>query len=351
MIDTFDDTFQAAAHGNVGAYAARQQGFRGPIYAEKLGPDEPGPSQSNDAQTWLNLEPQDPAKTRQAVQDISRFRHRELLEGVTGDLNKVRERGLHDSAVNISFGLQPQRVADGLLNDVRSGLNPDSPNFQMSQNILRAYDVDPQKLTHPDTKVSGPERHRLQNALLQASEAGAQAPDVKHAQAGYDQAVGALQAQNNSVVVSVGNQEQILQNMAAEAGGRKPVAGPNSNHNVLANPQVVTVGATRWREGPNGLQERVAEYSNRDAEVDIYASGSVGNGVNQNRMNVGGTSFSSPRVGAALATLHGTHPGSSSSKMRNLMQNRLTHDLNQDGQNLPVLDFEKTELYMRQNRF
>ncbi|MBT9583964.1 S8 family serine peptidase [bacterium] len=351
IIDDFEDTFQSAAHGNVGAYAARQQGFRGPIYAETVGSEQPGPRNSTSARTWMNLQPQDPAQVRQAVQDYSRFSHRELLEDVTGDLNKVRERGLHDSAVNVSYGAQPQRSAETLLRDVRSGTMPGSPTFQMSQNILKAYDIDSAKLTNPDAKVSGPERHRLHQALLQATEAGAQAPDVKQAQANYDQAVGALQAQNNSVVVSAGNQEQILQSMANEAGGLKPTAGPDSNHNVLANAQVVTVGATRWREGAGGLQERVAGYSNRDPEVDIYASGSVGNGVDQNRLNVAGTSFSSPRVAAALASLHGTHPGSNSVQMRNLMQNRLTHSLQDGGQNVSVLDFAQTERYMREGRF
>ena len=352
MIDSFQDTYQSADHGNIGAYAARQQGFRGNIYAEEIGPDQlTGPRQSNLALTWMGMQTQDPTRVRQAVSDYSRYCHSELLNDVAGDLDKVREKGLHDSAVNISYGNQPQRVADGLLDKVRSGMPPGSPNYQLSQNIISAYGLDASKLANPDPKISGPERTRLQEALLASAEAGARHPEVQSAQQNYDRAVAQIQGQHNSVVVSAGNQQQVLDRMAQEAGGHRPQAGPNSNHNVLANSQVVTVGATRWWHTAQGLRERPAAYSNRDPEVDVYASGSVGNGPDQQRMNVAGTSFSSPQVGAALATLHGTHPGSSSAQMRNLMQNRLTHSLQDGQQSLPVLDFQRTEEYLRIQKF
>ena len=39
MVDSFQDSWQAD-HGNVGAYAAKEHGFRGQVFAEKLGPDQ-----------------------------------------------------------------------------------------------------------------------------------------------------------------------------------------------------------------------------------------------------------------------------------------------------------------------
>lgn len=345
MIDDFRDTCQDAAHGNVGAYAARQQGYRGNIYAESIGSDAvTGPDPSIQAELWLSLGPQDPAATRQAVQDISRFRHKELLHDVTGDLNKVRDRGLHDSAVNVSYAISPQRVAQDLYQQVKTNTNPGSPRHQFSANITRAYGIDPAKLDSQDPGVSGPERSRLQQALLDAAEAGLHSPDVAQAQQSYDQAVHSVLSRNNSVVVSAGNQEQILEELAADAGGRRPRVAADSNHNVLANHEVTTVGATRWYQ--NG-SERLAAYSSRDPEVDIYASGSVGNGADPQRMKTAGTSFASPRVAATLATLHGTHQGATRSAMENLMRNRLTHQVS----NAPVLDYQRTEEYMRSQTF
>lgn len=344
LIDTFEDNIQEAAHGNRAAYAARQHGFKGPIYAESIGPDQtPGPRDSNNARMLLGLGPQDPAVTRQAIQDISRFSHRELLEDVTGDLNKINQRGLHDSAVNVSYGVTPQRVAEEMYRDVRNGaLFGGTLNF--SQNVLNAYGIDKEKFNHPDTSISGPERAKLQQALLSAAEAGAQSPDVKKAEAEYARAVQSLESRNNSVVVSAGNQQEILGKLSADAGGIKPKVGPNSNHNILANSQVTTVGATRWME--NG-SERVASYSNRDPQVDVYASGSIGNGQDPQKANASGTSFASPRVAGAMAAVHGTHPGLTSSQAENLMRNRLTHPLG----DVDVLDYQRAQQFMGSGKF
>jgi subtilisin family serine protease len=167
---------------------------------------------------------------------------------------------------------------------------------------------------------------------------------VQAARQTYGEAVRNLEANNNSVVVSVGNQGQILDNFAADAGGQRIQSSPDSAHNVLVNPDVTTVGSTRWFD--NGT-ERIANYNSPDPETDIYASGSVGNGQDPNRMNVLGTSFASPRVAGAMAALHGNHPGMPSSAVENLMRNRLTHET----QGEKVLDFNLAEQYMRQGTF
>jgi hypothetical protein len=345
LIDNFQDSYEGAAHGNTAAYAARQQGFKGNIYAEDIGPDViAGPSESSNARTWLSMEPQDPAKTRQAVQDISRLTHRELLEDVTGDLNKIQKSGLHDSAVNVSYGVTPQRIAEDIYRDVRGGFGPLGGNQQFADNVLNAYGIDAAKFNSLDGDVSGPERAKLQQALLKASEAGAKAPDVVQAQKNYADAVRNLEANHNSVVVSAGNQGQVLAKLTADAGGRAPTPGPGSNHNILANSGVTTVGATQWL---NSGTERIAPYSNRFPEVDLYASGSVGSGQDPQKTHVDGTSFSAPRVAATMATVHGNHPGMPSSAVENLMRNRLTHQT----EDVSVLDYKRTEEYMRRGTF
>lgn len=350
IVDSFVENERGPGHGNVAAFAARQQGFRGNIYAEPIGGDDPQQTrQSWPARQVLNM-PQTPEFTRQAVQDISRYRQRELLEQVTGDLNKLGERGLRDSAVNVSYADSPMRVANQLLDDVRSGTNPSSPNFQMSQNVLSAYNIDGGKLGNPDPAISGPERLRLQQALLGAAERGAQSPDVQQARGQYQEAVRGLQGRHNSVVVAAGNDQEVAGQWAREANGLRATPGAGAGRNVLVNSDVTTVGATQWLQGSNGLRERVAPYSSQDAEVDVYASGAVGNGADVNRMNVDGSSYASPRVAAAEATLRGTHPGASPQQIRNLMSNRLTHAL-PNPQGVGVLDYERTELYMRRGTF
>ena len=280
---------------------------------------------------------------------MARFQASDLLNDVTGDLNKLRQRGLHDSAVNVSYGSTPVGVADMLVDKVRSGTSPYSEDHQLSQNVLKAYDIDAQKLGNPDPKIHGPERRRLHQSMLEASRAGFASPEVQQSQQKYDQAVHDLQSNHNSVVVSAGNQQGIKANWAKEAEGLEVASRPGDTYNVLANSEVTTVGATRWQKGPDGLRETVAHYSNYNPTVDIFASGSVATGQDQNVKTTQGTSFSSPRVAGALATLHGNHPGSNASHMRNLMNNRLTHQL--PGAAAPVLDFQAAEEYMRKGTF
>ncbi|MBS2040663.1 S8 family serine peptidase [bacterium] len=348
IVDSFQDSIQAD-HGNVAAYAAKEHGFRGRIFAEKLGPDEGGNRRALGAFDQLNSGPLDAAKTRQQVQDVARFQAADLLNDVSGDLNKLRQRGLHDSAVNVSYGTTPVGVADMLVDKVRSGTNPYSNDHQLSQNILKAYNIDADKLGNPDPKIHGPERRRLHQSMLEAARAGFETPEVQQAKQNYDRAVHDLQSNHNSVVVSAGNQQLIKSGWAKEAEGLQVTSKPGDTYNVLANSEVTTVGATRWHKGPNGLRESVAGYSNVNPTVDVFASGSVATGQDQNVKTILGTSFSAPRVAGALATLHGNHPGASASQMRNLMNNRLTHEL--PGAGAPVLDLQAAEEYMRKGTF
>ena len=347
VIDSFQDSWGQAAHGNIGTYAAKEHGFRGKVYAENIGPDNPQYPRDFMARDLLRLGPQDADTTRQAVRDMARFRSADLLNDVSGDLNKLKGKGLHDSAVNVSYGVTPMRIADGLMQDVYNGTHFGSPNQNLSQNIFKAYDIDQTKLSSKDPKVSGPELKRLHDGLLQDTRLGINHPEVKQAQANYDKSVHDLQAQNNSVVVSSGNDQEVPKFWTHKGYATKTVA--SDFHNPLANSEVTTVGATRWVQGANGLQEKVAPYSNQDATVDVYASGGVALGQDVHRKSVQGTSFSAPRVAGTLAALHGNHPGASAGQMRNLLNNRLTHEV--PGATAPVLDFQAAELYMRNGTF
>lgn len=350
IVDTFQDSSEGADHGNVAAYAARQHGFRGPVFAERIGPDGAAPSASAAAWSTLGQGPLKPEQARKAIDDLTRLNQRELLENVTGDLDKLRQKGLADSAVNVSYGTNPQRQADRLYTIARTApsgggfMATNNPQSQMARNIFSAYGIDEAKFHNQDKAISGPERLRLQQALLDSAQRGVQSPDVVAAKQRYGESVRALEANNNSVVVSAGNDGEILDNFARDAGGRRVKSASDSNHNVLVNSDVTTVGSTRWFQ--NGT-ERLARYSTKDPEVDIYASGSVGNGVDQNRMNVSGTSFAAPRVAGAMAALHGNHPGMPSHAVENLLRQQLTHQV--EGQ--PTLTFQRVEEYLRRGTF
>ena len=351
IIDGFQDTYEGAAHGNVGAYAARQHGFRGQIYAEQIGGDVAPPTQLTARDNFLKEQGRTRDEARQAVNDIARLWPQHNLREVTADLDKIRGRGLRDSAVNISYGIHPQIVAQGLYDRVRSapstrptGQNADPKPYQFAQNVLGAYGINSNRFYSSDQRVSGPERQKLQQELLNAAQRGSSSREVQGAQQDYRRAVRQLEANNNSVVVSAGNENQLLDGFARDANGLRVQAAANSNHNLYATPEVTNVGATRWL---NNGTEQLAPYSTRDPGVDIYASGSVGNGFNQNQRNVWGTSYAAPRVAGAMAALHGNHPGMPSGAVENLMRNRLTHGLGEER----VLSFGAAEEYMRRGTF
>ena len=184
----------------------------------------------------------------------------------------------------------------------------------------------------------------MQQSLLSTAEAGAKSQTVEKSKALYSNAVRELEKNNNSVVVSVGNQGKYLDYFAQDTNGARVQSGAEAQHNVLVNPLVTTVGATIWEDSKT---ERIADYNSQNPETDIYASGSVGNGLDLNRAKVRGTSFAAPRVAATLASLHGNHSGMPSSAMENLMKNRLTHET--EGE--LVLDFSAAEEYMRKGTF
>lgn len=350
IIDDFQDTDNGAAHGNVGAYAARQHGFTGNIYAEPIGGDTGQISSLSSATlNTLGRAPLSANTSRTLVESFMRSDQTELLQDLTGDLNKIRERGLQDSAVNISYGTNAQRQAMVVYSRVRNAPpsissmcmpQPLQNQYRFAQNVLRAYGIDSQRFYSNDVEVSGPERTKLQEQLIQAGVNATGSQEVVSARGEYSAAVRALEAQNNSVVVSAGNDEGLLQRFSDDAGGRTPRAPLSSKYNITLDDNVTAVGATRWR---NGNSEYLADYSTRDPQVDMYASGSVGNSFDENKMNKLGTSFAAPRVAAAMATIHQNYPGMPSSSVENMMRNSLTHEL--DGER--VLDFSMTEQYMR----
>lgn len=349
MVDTFQESPSPdpkefgtrPGHGNVGSYAARQHGFRGNVYAEPIGPDAAPPFAMPPQVNWAALSNE---QVRARVRDASRDNSVSLLGSVTGDLDKQRKLGLHNSAVNVSYGESARHSAGSYFSNVLNDLMyapPGQPG--MGTRTLQAYGIDRSKFDNPDPKVSGPEWLKLQQGLLTDSEAGQRAPEVNAATGRYRQAVRNLEANHNSVVVSAGNSESQLQDWSSMTNGQRVREGAGSNRNVLSVPEVTTVGATQWlRDRQGGLHERVAPYSSRDG-ADIYASGSVGNGVNPQRMKSPGTSFAAPRVAQAMATLHKLHPSLSSSQVESLLRNQATHQVN-DGAAGPVdvLDYGRS---------
>lgn len=358
IIDSFEDSYSKANHGNVAAYAARQHGFRGTIYREDIGPDHlqgrqtlpPGSRAALDQLTGGRLSPED---TKKAMVSYSTATQVQLLEDVTGDLDKVRNRGLRDSAINISMSTHPVRQAedfavtmDKITDFKRTSQDPNiasQPDY-MRENVYGALGIDPAKLRSSNPAIAGPERLRLQQGILDATQTATNSPEVKQAQTTYGQAVRNIEANNNSVGVAAGNHNEALDYWAKFAHGNRVTTAPSAVENILINSDVTTVGATSW---PSPTREVLAPYSERSREVDVYASGAVGNGENVNRMKSPGTSFASPRVMAAMATIHGTRPGTPSHAVQNLMKNQLTRDL--DGEK--VLDFEAAEKYMRTHVF
>lgn len=340
------------AHGAVVAQAARHQGFRGPIIAREAGGGADPRLISINAQ--LNEPGLSPERTRDLLKQQVRLTVVDSYRTYENHFRELEGAGLNGSAVNLSMGMSPAKMTQTMDDELEWSRNAPNNEFIKNRwpNTVRAFGLDEAKLGSDDPKVSGPERARLQKALAELNiEVMHQDPTVASARQSYDASISSLEARNNSVVVSAGNWGEAQSELKKTANGYGFEAPKNFGDNLFANRETTNVGATRWLRGSEGLSQKVASYSNGE-EVDIYASGSVGLQDPQ-KMSDMGTSFAAPRVAVAMAELHKTHPGLSSSQVESLMKKKLTSQLPDYGgaPQLPVLDQQLTSEYLRTNVF
>jgi hypothetical protein len=349
------------SHGEMVNMAARQNGFKGSVMTQV----QPGATQRYTNQTKAEESFFDPKATpEQTRANLASFASNGalgLLESQTQVVNGAIASGAKNSALNLSVGGSTASLTERAYSSASMAWMKPDPKYSpevneraradglvAATNFAEAYGLDVNKMTSKDPKVAGPERARLQEALMNGIDGSlAKNPEVRKAKQDFTTAVGRFESGRNSVVISSGNEGSIIGRMAKDSHGYKAKDIPKTfDTNFLDTPEATMVGATRWTNGSAGLKERVAGYSSNDSGVDIYASGSLS--VSGKQVKDGeGTSFAAPRVAATMAELHKKHPNMTSAQIESFMRQSLTHPLNtSSGGTVSVLDYHKSSDFL-----
>jgi hypothetical protein len=294
-----------------------------------------------------------PEQTRAAVNHYARNEALMILESQVQAVNNATASGARNSVLNISQGYSQANVTANLYWNAADAWNPKAPleyrkaGQVIARNLSTAYGLDYSKLSSQDPKVSGPERARLQEAIMGSVDGAiSRSPEVAKARKQFAAAVHSFEAGRNSVVISAGNAGTVLDQLGQDAHGHRPRSVPaDFNRNFLDTPEATMVGATRWFQKDGELKEVVANYNSTNSGNDIYASGSVGL-KHQQKADTWGTSFAAPKVAATMATLHRLNPNLTSSQIEALMKASLTHQLETGSGSVPVLDYQKSSNLM-----
>jgi hypothetical protein len=341
------------SHGEMVNLTAQRDGFKGNVFTHTSAVDmNRGMASSNAAQGFFKPNAT-PEETRANLSTVATHDALGLLQDQTKAIDIATASGAKNSALNMSLGGSIASTTEKLYWTAATAWdNKAKPEVRESgltaaQNMASAYGLSVDKLTSTDPKISGPERARLQSALMNGVNGALEgSPEVGKAKREYATSVGRFESNRNSVVVASGNEGEILEAFRKDASGNSPQNVPkNFNSNYLDTPEATMVGATRWNNGSKGLQEQIAGYSNVNSGVDVFASGSLSL-ENDQKADVHGTSFAAPRVAATMATLHKQNPTLSSSQIEALMRSSLTHQLDNGNSSVSVLDYQKSSDFM-----
>lgn len=316
-------------HGLAVQAAARSTGFNGKIELREFpsarymsyDASRHDPAQSPRAASYLD-------GLRRQTQE----RYQQVLIPATDQLNELSDGGVKNSALNISMGTGRARIAEEAFEAIPTGKAD-------LVGAAEAFGLDPAKLGSKDPKVFGPERARLQQAIInEVDRTASGSKSIQQAKQKYDLAVTRFESSHNSVVVSGGNDGEVLERFKRDNNGATLNIPKNFYDSPLVNDQVTVVGAT---DGDSST--RPAAYSQMHRENQIYASGTLP------QMPGTGSSFASPRVAATMADLHRIHPEKSSDEIEALMIQKF----GRPGQNtpVPVLDLGSTRQFLQDHKF
>lgn len=347
-------------HGMHVVKATREVGFQGNLSASVANPPKPVGFIPEVIEAHNGLGATNLSK-EQALAQISKINSLEatnFLNDQAGYLESLTKGGARNSAANFSLGMSPASQATGLYTKGlatigRSDQEPSAVDKMIGggpktlANLATAYDLDLKKLENNDTKISGPEHQKLQQALADHMARNmANDPSIGTARKRWDSAVQGFEANNNSVVVSAGNEGDFAEMLASGNGGLSIRQPAGFEKNILENNAVTSVGATQVNNG----KEVQAGYSSVSGGVDIYANGTL-QPVQGQQFPVEGTSFAAPRVAATMAQLHKDNPTLSSAQVENLLKQSLTNPMNGIGGSIRVLDQTRTQAYLGGQKF
>jgi hypothetical protein len=317
-----------APHGQIVQASAEQEGFKGKIYDRLPWTSRPGDEERllRDSKVLHSAE----SGFLFALQDRTVCLESQALSANAAELQRLGNGGFQDGALNLSQAYSKQSYVLGLY---REAIRPPSDPSQQSlvANYGRAFGFDPGDLSPSSSKV-GEARSKLQQGLIaQVNRAVDGNAEVQKAKREYDAAVDRLSQSRVSVVVAGENGGTDIQYFAADGNGNAPRIPADYYLNPLSNSRTVTVGAVGSLRDAPGAAESIADY-NSPVKDDVLALG-----ITSDSRPHEGTSFSAPRVAAALAWIHGRQPGISNEQALQKLKSELTHPLQGDPSRL-VLD-------------
>ncbi len=319
--------FESLPHGLMVRAAADKAGFQGPIVPGAFGAGK----SAEEARLFSRMRQPDcaPEEFRKLLSTTTVMANTGLLNQASERLEGLTKLGARNSAANLSMGNSKASTLQSLV----------LGEVEVRNNAARSLGLSVERLDSNDPNVAGPEHLQLQQGMLKLiSEAVDRSPEIKQSKTRYDKAVANFEQRGNSVVISAGNDGRTADKLAEKAHGRRLALPADFEDNILSNSQVTSVGAL------DGA--KVAEYSSRDREVDVYAQGkTVAEGE--------GTSFASPRVAATMAQLHRQNPKMNSAQVEQLMKQKLSSPLLDAGNHpqAPALEVEKTRNFLGSRTF
>ncbi|MBN9415165.1 MAG: hypothetical protein J0I12_06975 [Candidatus Eremiobacteraeota bacterium] len=266
-----------------------------------------------------------PEQTLQGLDTSVMLQSGSVASGAMQSLGAQAQAGVRNTVTNFSMSASPSNVTENLYNDISLAWNPARPDASpeeqarrgtgqgLSDNLARAFNIDPQALTSADPAVSGPARQQFQQSLINRTNQANHTPDMDQMRQAMAAVVDGYESRNNSVVVAAGNNGGLVAAMQRDNGGRELQIPEGFYDNILATPNATTVGAL----GVTGADNRVgvADYSSPTRTVDLNAWGSLGPGDE-------GTSYAAPRTAAQMQELHNNFPDRSSAQIERMLRDQ-----------------------------
>ncbi|MBS2038594.1 S8/S53 family peptidase [bacterium] len=307
-------------HGIQVTDSALQTGYQGRINTSEFNsPERPS------SNLTLGMPNMSPEQTLQQLDLAVQSENTGVALGAMQNLHGQIQSGVQHTVTNFSMAAGASNVTEHLYNDISLAWNPARPDASpeeqgrrangqaISDNLARAWNIDPQALASSDPAVSGPARQQFQQNLINRTHQANRTPQMDQLRQTMNTFVDGYESRNNSVVVAAGNNGELPEAMRRDNGGRDLQFPQGFFDNILATPNATTVGALGVTGASN--QPGVAEYTSPGSTVQMYAWGNPAPGVE-------GTSFAAPRVAAQMQQLHNRFPDRSSAEIERMLRNQ-----------------------------
>ena len=390
-----DDFSAPDSHGNSVVQAARQGGFRGPVVElQENTSDKVFLSGRAQKDMQAMDQPDVPADTfTKKLKDYDTTQEVGLLNLATDGLQQVENKGGNQGSTNLSLGTSKASIVKGEYDQIMDGYQMDSPpsgarvtpmgiqttppsdeqmqaynakeraKQQLTANAINAFGLDGVKLGNPDPTISGPQRAKLQQGLInQANQAIDGNTEIQAAKGKYNQAIDTLADRHESVNVASGNEGTDQHDLEAldapPAQNTKPGAPQpktpkltvpaDFDVNVLSSPKARMIGAVGvlpanpWAPGPDpNSATTVAPYTSSNPGMTRFGPGVLVTPDNASD----GTSIATPYNAALDTAVLGSNPKMSIEQANDFEQKSFTKQIPNNGHPVSELDMTKVTAY------